>query len=110
MKKVAVFVEGQTEQIFVLKLLSQLFTVEKYYTDIQSLAGKTGFRRIQAVKNNEVNLVSENKEWDYYFRVIDCHGGNEESIVKSDILEQLPGLVAIFRETSQLFTLPSKFT
>ncbi|GHV02490.1 hypothetical protein FACS189485_03010 [Spirochaetia bacterium] len=94
MKKVAIFVEGQTEQIFVLKLLSQIFTIGKYYTDIQSLTGKTGFRRIQAVKDNEAYFSNKNKEWDYYFRVIDCHGGNEESTVKSDILEQLPRLTA----------------
>jgi hypothetical protein len=94
MKKIAIFVEGQTEQIFVLKLLSQIFTIGKYHADIQSLTGKTGFKRMQAVKNDRAYLSNENIECDYYFRVIDCHGGNEESTVKSDILEQLPRLTA----------------
>jgi hypothetical protein len=76
MKKVAVFVEGQTEQIFVSLLLEQIFTVNELYVEIHKLQGM--FRPIK------VNAQDLNTEIKYFFVICDC-GNNER--VKTDILD-----------------------
>jgi hypothetical protein len=76
MKKIAFFVEGQTEQIFVSRLLNQLFGSHK-------IAIKT-----HAMRKSHYNISIENFITDipkeYFVVIYDC--GTDEK-VKSDILD-----------------------
>jgi len=83
MKKVAVFVEGQTEQIFVDTLVRHIFGHAKVNVEELQFFGKEGSRRIRTIRSvNTENTI------EYLFRVYDCQGGGENSTVKSDIREQ----------------------
>ena len=88
MKKVAVFVEGQTEQIFTEELVKHIFGNAQIKIETLQFSGKTGIRQIYSIRS--VNITSSTN---YYFRIYDCHGGGENSTVKSDIIEQFPGLL-----------------
>jgi hypothetical protein len=83
MKKVAIFAEGQTEQIFVTELLRHIFGHAKIGIEALQFSGKTGARRIRTIWS-VVTMPSA----EYLFRIYDCHGGGENSTVKSDIKEQ----------------------
>ena len=88
MKKVAVFVEGQTEQVFASELVKQIFGHIKVAVEELQLSGKEGLRRIRTIRS--INTESSK---DYFFRIYDCHGGDIESTVKSEIREQFPILI-----------------
>jgi len=88
MKKIAVFVEGQTEQVFVDELVRHIFGHTKVEIEELKFFGKEKTRRIRTIRS--VNTSSSAK---YLFRVYDCHGGNENSTVKSDIREQYSKLL-----------------
>jgi hypothetical protein len=85
MKKMAIFVEGQTEQMFVSKLVTEIagewnISIEKQ----KSFKRQSGIRKIQlleSVPNKPIN--------GYYILIRDC--GSDES-VKSDIIESYEGL------------------
>jgi hypothetical protein len=87
MKKIAVFVEGQTEQIFATELIRQIFDKRKIAIEKLQFTGKMGFRKITII---QTTITAQNTA--YYFRIYDCHGGGENSTVKSDIIEQLKNL------------------
>lgn len=79
MKKIAFFVEGQTEQIFLLEL-------------IKNIAGKSGitFEIKEQIRKslNTIEVISaENAE--YYILIINCNTDNQ---VKSQINEQIESL------------------
>jgi hypothetical protein len=84
MKKIAVFVEGQTEQIFVDKLIREIFDKRKITIKQTKIEGK----QIIIIKNE---VITQNTV--YYFQIYDCHGGGENSTVISDIKEQLSSLL-----------------
>lgn len=74
MKKVAIFVEGQTEKIFVTELLRHLYGYENVdVVDAQS-RGKKRFVQLKAPKPH----------YSYYFLIVDAGAGNK---VTSDVLE-----------------------
>ena len=83
MKKVAVFVEGQTEQIFIDQLIKHIFGHNKVDIEELQFLGKEDNRRIRTMRS-----ISTEPAVEYFFRIYDCHGGNENSTVKSDIIEQ----------------------
>ena len=88
MKRVAVFVEGQTEQIFADHLVRHIFGHTKVEVETLQFSGKEKARRIHVI--HLVNITSSAK---YLFHIYDCHGGGENSTVKSDIIEQFPRLI-----------------
>jgi hypothetical protein len=88
MKKVAVFVEGQTEQIFAEELARHIFGHAKVDIEQLQFSGKEGSRRIRTIRS--VSITSSTQ---YLFRIYDCQGGGENSTVKSDIKEQFSHLL-----------------
>jgi hypothetical protein len=88
MKKIAVFVEGQTDQIFTNELVKHIFGHAQVDIETLRFSGKEGSRWIRTIRS--VDVTSSTK---YLIRIYDCHGGGENSTVKSDIIEQLPRLV-----------------
>jgi len=89
MKKVAVFVEGQTEQLFAAELIKQIIGSKGLVVDQYQFRGGKKFARI--AKQLKASTIDKTTTW--YFRIYDCHGGGEWSTVKSDIIEQLPSLL-----------------
>jgi hypothetical protein len=87
MKKVAVFVEGQTEQIFIVELIRNIFGHSNVSFEELQFFGKENSRQIRIIRS-----VNEECFGKYFFRIYDCHGGGENSTVKSDIIEQFPKL------------------
>jgi hypothetical protein len=80
MKKVAVFVEGQTEQIFVQKLIEQVISPNKVtVTTWQLRGGAKHTRNLILLKTQSVT-----QHTDCYFAIYDCGG---DSKVKDDIIE-----------------------
>ena len=88
MKKLALFVEGQTEQMFAEELVKHMFGKAQIEIETLQFSGKAGVRRIRTIRSMD-NTSSLN----YFFRIYDCHGGGENSTVKSDIIEQYPVLL-----------------
>ena len=85
MKKIALFVEGQTEQIFAEKLIREVigrygFFIEKY----KFMGGKKTARKPLLLTSHD---TYENSE--YYFVIYDCGG---EGKVQSDIRDSLDSL------------------
>lgn len=85
MKKLAVFVEGQTEQIFVERLLLEIAGKKNIHIDRYEATGRQGKRRF--IRLEATNQSSGAK---YYAQVIDSRG---ESNVKSDVRDRYQGLV-----------------
>lgn len=87
MKKIALFVEGQTEQIFAAELVKHIFDKREISVEKIQFSGKMGSRKITVIHTTKAKHGAS-----YYFRIYDCHGGGELSTVKSDIIEQLEPL------------------
>jgi hypothetical protein len=80
MKKVAVFVEGQTEQIFTQKLIEQIISPSKVtITTYQLRGGAKHTRNLILLKTQSLT-----HQTDYYFEIYDC---GSDSKVKDDIIE-----------------------
>jgi len=90
MKKIAMFVEGQTEQIFATELVKWIFGRRNIAVESLQFTGKIGSRKMTVIKS--LKSAHNAEETLYYFRIYDCHGGGENSTVKSDIIEQLASL------------------
>ena len=85
MKKLAVFVEGQTEQIFISKLLVEIAGEKNIFIVQQkSKINKKGNRSFTAISAS--SAISSQK----YYALI-CDSGSD-SCVKSDILDSLESL------------------
>lgn len=87
MKKLAVFVEGQTEQLFVEKLLEEAagrnrISIEKR----QAFGGQSTKRRLKIIQASD-----QNSNHKYFAQIIDCGADNR---VKSDVVDNYDGLVA----------------
>jgi hypothetical protein len=91
MKKIAMFVEGQTEQIFATELVKRIFAQRKIAIESLQFSGKIGSRKMTIIKTAAA-MRGNPESLAYYFRIYDCHGGGESSTVKSDIIEQLASL------------------
>jgi hypothetical protein len=88
MKKVAIFVEGQTEQVFVDELVRHIFGHAKVDVEMLRFSGKEGVRRVRTIRS-----VDAGSSVNFLLRIYDCHGGGENSTVKSDIREQFDRLL-----------------
>jgi hypothetical protein len=85
MKKVALFVEGQTEQIFAKKLIEQMVCPNKVtMTTYQLRGGAKSTRQLILLETQSVT-----QQPDYYFAIYDC---GSDSKVKDDIIENLPSM------------------
>ncbi len=85
MKKIALFVEGQTDQIFTEKLIREIIGKHKFsITKYKFLGGKNSIRK-------PLFLAAQNADADteYYFVIYDCCGDDR---VQSDISERLDSL------------------
>lgn len=92
MKKLAVFVEGQTEQIFIEKLLVEVagknnIAIEKR----QALGGQSTKRKLKLI---EASTRESGQQ--YFAQIVDC---GSDSRVASDIRDRYDGLVAQGFET-----------
>ena len=83
MISIAFFVEGQTEQVFIEKLLRQILGRDNYYIERIVIRGK-GERRFLKLK------ASKNNYFKYYFQIIDV--GTDEKVV-SDIKENMTNMI-----------------
>jgi hypothetical protein len=79
MKKIAIFVEGQTEQIFVEKLLTEIAHEHNITISVERKTNKNEFTVLKGFEPNEDKR--------YYVLIKDCRGGGLVSCVRSDILE-----------------------
>jgi hypothetical protein len=92
MKKIAIFVEGQTEQLFIEKLLEEAagknnIAIEKR----QAFGGQSTKRKLKLVEASKLDSGHR-----YFAQIIDCGSDNN---VKSDIRDQYDGLIAQGFET-----------
>lgn len=107
MKKIAVFVEGQTELIFMCSLLKAVFGENHIALELRQLVGKAE-RDVPSRIRILATYPSESTQ--YYFTVFDCHGGGEKSAVKSEIRDRAERLAekdyAMIFGLRDLFPLP----
>ena len=85
MNKLAVFVEGLTEQIFAEKLLVEIAGKKDIYIEKCELTGGNKYRR------KKIHFKSVNSEKIYFAYIINCRG---DSTVKSDIMDNYASLVS----------------
>jgi len=88
MSKLAIFVEGQTEQIFVEKLVRYLGSHRNISIQVQRLEGGSKNRPRTMINISGTDEVT-NQE--FLILIMDC--GQDER-VKSDIIERYNGLIA----------------
>jgi hypothetical protein len=87
MSKLAIFVEGQTEQIFAERLIRYLGREKNIGIQVQRLSGG---RKGSARTVTEITGTSEITHQDYFILIFNC--GND-SRVKSDINDRYDGLM-----------------
>jgi len=80
MKKVAIYVEGKTERIFLSELLQQVFDERKVQIE---------YYNTETYNKSQVDTIKTDEPKYYYFLIVDCTGDGQ---VKSKILEDFPGL------------------
>lgn len=85
MKKIALFVEGQTEQIFVERLIKEMFAKDQISIISKRMQGGRN-----APKQELVRSASFSRKAYYQFLIYDCGADNR---VKSEILENIPNLM-----------------
>lgn len=86
MKKLAIFVEGQTEQIFVKKLLEEIAGRNRIAIEVQAIGGKQTSRIAKVTLSDPV--TSQTK-----FFILIYNSCNDESVV-SDMRDQYSSLAA----------------
>jgi len=85
MKKIALFVEGQTDQIFMEKLIREIIGKHGFsITNFKYFGGKKTIRKPILITTRNTRADTE-----YYFVIYDC-GGDDR--VQSDIRERLDSL------------------
>src|SRR6266446_4943945 len=87
MNKLVIFVEGQTEQIFVEKLVRFLGNERSISIRVERLGGCARNRPRTIIK---ISGMDESVNQDYFILIIDC--GQDER-VKSDVIERYNGLI-----------------
>jgi hypothetical protein len=85
MRKIAFFVEGQTEQIFIDRLVRELFGYSKVSIILKQAQGGSNMPRQELVRKIS---AADNPAWQAL--ICDCGADNR---VKSEILDNLPNLV-----------------
>lgn len=92
MKKLAAFVEGQTEQIFVQKLLEEAGGKKRIAIESrQAFGGQSGKRLFRIVQAAAIESKQQ-----FYAQIVDC---GTDTRVKSDVVDNYAGLVASGFET-----------
>lgn len=87
LRRIAVFVEGLTEQMFVTRLFEEVLTSSKLAVVNTKMSGGASVPINIQVLSAEV----ENDHTEYYVLIVDCSG---DSTVKSYILDQRQSLIA----------------
>lgn len=88
LKKIAVFVEGLTEQLFVTKLFEEILTKSKLAVVTKKITG--GGRSNAKINISTLEAEIPNDTTEYYILIVDCSG---DSKVKSYILDQRESLI-----------------
>lgn len=86
MQKMAIFVEGRTEQLFTSKLLSEIATNNKLVIEEKRAVGRQGTRKLTLLTVSNQTSASQ-----YLVTIINCEG---DSSVKSDIRDQYDNLIS----------------
>lgn len=88
MKKLAIFVEGQTEQIFVERMVTEIVGTRCLQIELLSASGggKSGARMF-----SQVRISPSAGDVTHFVLIVDCRSDGR---VKSDIVERYDGLVA----------------
>jgi hypothetical protein len=85
MRKIAIFVEGQTEMLFLDRLVQELASESGLAVEhAEAIGGATSARRWKLLKRLTIQPHHE-----YYVLIVNCGG---DSKVKSDVLERYHGL------------------
>ena len=92
MRKIAFFVEGQTEQLFIKKLLTEI--AGEHDISIEEI--KCSYGRQQQRQYITISAQSSSTDQKYYVLIYDC---GTDSKVKDDILESFPSLSTANFET-----------
>src|SRR5437588_12058313 len=87
MKKLAVFVEGRTEQLFVEKLLEEAAGKKQICIEKRQAFGGQNSKR--SLKTLQATVFNPNHR--YFAQIVDCGTDNR---VKSDVVDHYDGLVA----------------
>ncbi len=87
MKKIAIFVEGQTESIFIDAYLRELFSRNSISITSQKFSGG----RRSPIRINTINAESTSLRTEYFFLIIDC---TSENNVISYINDQYSSLIS----------------
>ncbi len=85
MKKIAIFVEGHAEAMFVGKLISEILNQNSFTLISVELTGPILNRKIAVVR-----ATAPVSSVEYYFMIYNCQCDNA---VKSDMLAQYPSLI-----------------
>jgi hypothetical protein len=83
--KLAIFVEGQTEQIFVDKLLEEIIGSQKLRTSPRRARGGSAYKR----RITRLSASNHDTGQKYYVLIVDCGADNR---VKSDIMNEYDSL------------------
>lgn len=84
MKKIAFFVEGQTEQIFINRLIKEIIGYDNLTVLLKKLSGGVNSPKRELIRNYSISLKSA-----YTALIYDCGSDNR---VKSEILENINSL------------------
>lgn len=84
MKKIAFFVEGQTEQVFINRLVKEIIGYGNLTVLLKKVSGGVNAPKREFVRNHSISLKSE-----YTALIYDCGSDNR---VKSEILENINSL------------------
>lgn len=84
MKKIAFFVEGQTEQVFINRLVKEVIGYNNLTVLLKKISGGTNAPKREFVRNYSIPLKSE-----YTALIYDCGSDNR---VKSEILDNINSL------------------
>lgn len=84
MKKIAFFVEGQTEQVFINRLVKEIIGYNNLTVLLKKITGGTNAPKREFVRNYSISLKSE-----YTALIYDCGSDNR---VKSEILDNINSL------------------
>jgi len=87
MKKLAAFVEGQTEQLFIEKLLDEAAGKRRIAIEKRRASGGQSGKRTFRILDASTPATDQT----YYAQIIDC---GTDSRVKSDVVENYDGLVS----------------
>lgn len=84
MKKIAFFVEGQTEQVFINRLIKEIIGYKNLTVLLKKISGGTNAPKREFVRNYSIPLKSE-----FTALIYDCGSDNR---VKSEILDNINSL------------------